>query len=181
MLKPQDIVVTLRLLLAENRSEVTSYPALSGWTGLSASEAHAAIRRAVKAGLVSAALRDSGTGFDWTVARAAIDEFVSHAVRYLWPVELGSEQRGVPTGWAVGGLNDGANAVLEGASWVWKSPTGSARGAEVKPLYRSVPEAAGRDTLFHQSLAAIDLARAPNQRLRRLGIEWLQSHVLRKP
>ena len=180
MLKPQDIVVTLRLLLAEKRGEKTTYPLLSAWTGLSASEAHAAIRRAVKAGLVSNTLRESGTGFDWTVVRAALEEFTNHAVRYLWPVELGAEQRGVPTGWSVNGLNDGPNAVLEGGSWVWKSPTGAVRGADVKPLYPSVPEAAGRDPLFHQSLAAIDLARAPNSRLRRLGTEWLQSHALRK-
>ena len=181
MLKPQDIVVILRLLLAENRGEGTSYPSLSAWTGLSASEAHAAIRRAVAAGLVSPALKENGTGFSWTVSRGGLDEFASHAIRYLWPVELGSEQRGIPTGWAVSGVNSGPNAVLEGVPWVWKFPTGTARGVEMKPLYRSVPEAAARDELFHQALAAIDLARAPQQRLRRLGVEWLQSHILRKP
>lgn len=180
MLKPQDIVVTLRLLLAENRGESTTYPLLSTWTGLSASEAHAAIRRLVKAGLVSTALRDSGTAFDWTVVRASLLEFATYALRYLWPVELGVEQRGVSTGWAVNGVNDGPNAVQEGAPWVWKAAEGTTRGAEVKPLYPSVPEAAVRDPLFHQTLAAIDLARAPNPRLRRLGTEWLKSHVLRQ-
>ena len=180
MLKPQDIVVTLRLLLAESRAEPTSYAHLSSWTGVSASEAHAAIRRAVTVGLVATALKDTGTGFGWTVARGPLEEFVSYAIRYLWPLEQGPEQRGVPTGWAVNGFNTGPNSVQEASPWVWKSAMGTIRGTETKPLYRTVPEAAVKDPVFHQALAAIDLARAPNQRLRRLGVEWLQSNVLRK-
>ena len=45
MLKPQDLLILVRLLLAQKRGEAVSYPLLSQWTGISASETHAAVRR----------------------------------------------------------------------------------------------------------------------------------------
>jgi hypothetical protein len=178
MLKPQDILVILRLLIAENRKEVCTYPILSGWTGLSASEAHAAIKRAVKASLAGKAIQDAGTGFEWAIMRPALDEFMTHAIRFLWPLELGAAQRGVVTGTSVEGINQGDRSVVEADTWVWPHASGTARGVAVKPLYPSAPAVAVSDVLFHQALAAVDLARSANHRLRRLGIEWLQRQLI---
>ena len=180
MLKSQDLVVLTRLLLAENRREPTTYPALNQWTGLSASECHAAVKRLQKAGLIAPALGD-GVTFDWQVVRPCAEEFVTHALRYLWPVELAAEQRGTPTGTAVETLNEGDGSVHEADRWVWPSARGTVRGLAVKPLYPTVPDKAEADAQFHQSLAALDLARSPQARLRRLGQQWLQTHLLRRP
>ncbi len=179
MLKPQDLVVLARLLLAENQREPTTYPALSLWTGLSASECHAAVKRLQRAGLIAAALQ-AGATFDWQVVRQASEEFVTHALRYLWPVELAGEQRGIPTGTAVGALNDGDASVHDADQWVWPSATGAVRGQSVKPLYPTVPDKAVGDPKFHQALAALDLSRSPQARLRKLGQQWLQTNLLRR-
>jgi hypothetical protein len=179
MLKSQDLVVLARLLLAENRAEPTSYPTLSLWTGLSASECHAAVKRLYRAGLTSAALQNPST-FDWHVVRPAAEEFITHAIRYLWPIEPLGEQRGVPTGTAVKGLNEGDSAVYEADRWVWPSAKGTDRGQAIKPLYPTLPEKVGNDSLFHQSLAALDLTRSPLARLRNLGRQWIQTSLLRR-
>ena len=41
------------------------------------------------------------------------------------------------------------------------------------------PEAAMKDEMMHQALASLDLLRAPNHRLRRLGEDWLRTNLLR--
>lgn len=179
MLKPQDLVVLVRLLLAENRAEPTTYPGLSLWTGLSASECHAAVKRLHRSGLIAATLQGSST-FDWQVIRPAFDEFSTHALRYLWPVEPAGEQRGVPTGTAVETLNEDAASVHEAERWVWPSAQGTQRGQAVAPLYPTVPDKVSSDPRFHQSLAAIDLARSPMARLRKLGQQWIQTRLLRR-
>jgi len=179
MLKSQDLVVLVRLLLAENRTEPTTYPSLSSWTGLSASECHAAVKRLHRSGLTSAALQNTSI-FDWQVIRPAADEFTTHALRYLWPIELAGEQRGIPTGTAVEGLNEGELSVHEADRWVWPSARGTDRGQAIKPLYPTLPEKVGNDSLFHQSLAALDLARSPLARLRKLGQQWIQTRLLRR-
>ena len=179
VLKPQDLLITLRLLVAQKRGEAVSYPILSQWTGVSASETHAAVRRGTEAGLIMREPSLEAGGFPWRVITTAAEEFLFHGLKYMIPLTTGTLTRGVPTGTQAPGLNEGDQSVLEGETWVWPHAEGTVRGLTVEPLYSSVPAASLKDEMLHQALASLDLLRARNHRLRRLGEEWLRNHLLR--
>jgi hypothetical protein len=157
---------------------MVTYPLLSQWTGISASETHAAVRRGAASGLI---MREPGPeeGFPWRVVTAATEEFLFHGLKYVLPLNTGTLTRGIPTGTNAPGLNQGHESLLEGETWVWPHAEGAVRGLSVEPLYRSAPSAALKDEMLHQALAALDLIRARNHRLRRSGEEWLRTHLLR--
>jgi len=179
MLKPQDILVLSRLLIARKRGETVTYPLLSQWTVLSASETHAAVRRCLASGLLTRSHEGTVPTFTWLPASAACEEFFFHGLKYVFPLTFGSAQRGVPTGTSAPGLNEGSQSVLEGETWVWPHAEGTVRGIGIAPLYRTVPQAALADEMLHQALAALDLIRCSTHRLRRLGEDWLRTQLLR--
>jgi len=178
MLKPQDILVLVRLLIARKRQEVVSYPQLSLWTGLSASETHAAVKRATACGLLTGIQANGAGTFPWSPAPAACQEFLLHGLKYVFPLETGAVQRGIPTGTSAPGMNEGAQSLLEGDAWVWPHAEGTEKGIGIVPLYRTVPQVVGADTMLHQALAALDLLRCPSHRPRRLGEDWLKDNLL---
>lgn len=179
MLKPQDMLVLVRLLIARKRQEVVTYPQLSQWTGLSASETHASVRRATACGLLTGMLANGVGAFPWSPAPAACQEFLLHGLKYVFPLEIGVVQRGIPTGTSAPGMNEGSQSVLEGDTWVWPHADGTEKGIGIKPLYRTVPQVVRSDEMLHQAMAALDLLRCSSHRPRRLGENWLKENLLR--
>jgi hypothetical protein len=92
-------VVLLRLAL--DPGPAPTYAALGAELGLTASEAHAAVERAVAAKL---AIKDEAG--KPSVVRAALRAFVQHGARYCFSPTQGGLTRGVPTGYAASPLND---------------------------------------------------------------------------
>src|SRR5512135_3502473 len=86
MLKQQDIAVIARLM--EPEAAAMSYLALGRAVGLSAAEAHAAVKRATEAGLVDHERRPR---------RAAFLEFLVHGLKYVFPAKWTGLTRGIPT------------------------------------------------------------------------------------
>ncbi len=97
VLRPQDLVVLLRL--AMDQGPAPTYAALGAELGMTASEAHAAVERAVAAKL--AIKGDDGKP---SVVRAALRAFVQHGARYCFPATQGGLSRGVPTAYAASPL-----------------------------------------------------------------------------
>ena len=134
---------------------------------MSASEAHAAVKRAVASGLVDAS--------DRTVRRRALLEFLVHGLRYVFPPEWGGVTRGVPTSYGAPPLR---SQFAEGdLPPVWPHPEGTTRGEALAPLYRSVPEAALRDSTLHEWLALIDAVRTGRARERALAAKELERRL----
>ena len=52
---------------------------------------------------------------------------------------------------------------------VWPSADGTVRGLAFSPLYRSAPQAAGRDEILYELLALVDALRAGRARERELA------------
>jgi len=177
VLKQQDILVVTRLLLALKRRETVTYPLLSQWTGLSASEAHSAVKRAAASGLLAKIPRGGTDGFPWSPSWTAVEEFLLHGFKYVFPLQQGTLQRGTPTGISAG-LDESSAPVFETETWVWPNAEGSARGIGIAPLYKTVPGAAMRDGDFHKALAALDLIRSTPHRLRRVGESWIKINLL---
>jgi DNA-binding Lrp family transcriptional regulator len=165
VLKPQDIIVALRLLDAPLGER--AFPKLAEALGISASEVHAAVKRAVRSGLVDGAGR--------TVRKEALREFLVHGLRYVFPAEWSGVTRGVPTSYAAPPLK--AQFAEGDMPPVWPHPEGTARGEGLAPLYRSAPRAALRDPLLYEWLALVDAVRAGRARERKLATQEIERRL----
>lgn len=169
VLRPQDLVVLLRLAL--ERGPAPTYAQLAAELGMTASEIHGAVDRAVAAQL---AHKDaSGKA---TVMYAPLRLFIQHGARYSFPVVRGSLSRGVPTSYAAAPLKE---LIVPGTDPVpvWPHKNGTVRGMALHPLYPSVPEAALRNPALYELLALFDAVRAGNARERTLAIDLLEKRL----
>src|SRR5947209_5993596 len=148
VLKPQDIVIALKLVDASPAEK--AFPRLAEALGISASEVHAAVKRAVRSGLVDGESR--------SVRKSALCAFLVHGLRYVFPAEWSGISRGVPTSYAAPPLK---SQFAEGElPPVWPHAEGTARGEGIAPLYKSAPGAALRDPHLYEWLALVDAVRA---------------------
>ncbi len=165
MLKPQDIVVLLKLVVLKD--EPWTIAGLAKSLHMSASEVHGALSRAANAGLYLPAKRRPN--------RAALQEFLAHGIRYAFAAERLGTSRGVPTAHSAPGL--GSVLVAPEIPIVWPDARGTVRGEGIKPLFRTVPQAALEDPRLYKLLALTDAARIGGARERRVAAELLSREL----
>jgi hypothetical protein len=161
MLKGQDVVLLLQLL---GGAPATSVRDLADSVGYDVGGTHRALQRLREAGLYAPDRR--------RVPIAAAEEFLLHAVKYVFPAQRGSETRGIPTAWAAMPLALQLARVSE-LPPVWPHATGETRGIAFEPLHPIVPEAALRDQSLWERLALVDALRAGDARARSLAEDLL--------
>lgn len=163
ILKPQDIVVLLKLIAV--RSKDWSFASLAADLFMSPSEVHAAIKRATVARLFDESRKSP--------VRKSLEEFLVHGVKYAYPPQQGALTRGIPTSYAAYPLNEMLTLGTNDVPPVWPHPEGEVRGYEFSPLYKSVPSAALKDKELYAMLAIIDAIRDGRARERELAIKEL--------
>ena len=168
-LKPQDLLVLLKV--AAHPPQHWTYAVLGEALAMSASEAHACVKRAVACGLAVEPARG-----EWSPVKPNLLEFIVHSVRYIWPATPGPVKRGVPTAFGAEPLASHL-AVAAGEAPVWAHPTGSAKGPTVSPLYRTAPLAALADPALHRLLALLDALRVGRARERSLAATLLEAEL----
>ena len=166
VLKPQDIVILLKLVTS--REIEWSYPSLAHDLFMSASEAHAGVKRAGAARLMDLQRR--------VPLKKALEEFLIHGVKYAFPPTRGGLVRGMPTGYAAPPLVDLIIQPSEPPP-VWPYPEGVVRGHEFSPLYKSVPMAAERDKDLYELLTLVDAIREGRAREKNLAIKELKARL----
>jgi hypothetical protein len=149
-LKPQDVVVILKLCVYG--PERPSFAQIGMDISMSASEVHAAVKRAQAAGL----LHRADIGGRPNVS--ALEEFLVHGVKYAFPAEHGKMTRGLPTSYAAAPLSQ-LFVFDDEPIPVWPYREGTRRGIALTPLYKTVPEAARRDPQLYKLLALVDAIR----------------------
>lgn len=165
MLKGQDIVVLAAIM--DGRRQGESYAELAERACLSASEAHAAVRRLRDASLI---------GENRRVVKRNVVEFLVHGIRYAFPFRpVGALARGMPTAYAAP-VGEGAFAVA-GMCPVWRSQAGDVYGQAFAPLYETVPDAAAKDRRLYDTLAVIDMLRGGRLRERAFAEKKLMELV----
>ena len=167
-LKPQDIFVLLKLV-AKERAD-WSYNSLAVSLHMSASEIHAALKRALAARL--AALGDDRAHPNVR----NLKEFLLHGIQYVFIPERGELTRGMPTGFSAQPISSMLVASNE-PPLVWPDPLGEVRGQAFSPLYKSVPKAAREDRNLYELLALVDALRGGNARERHIAASELQKHL----
>jgi len=169
ILKPQDVVILLKLVAWG--PQPWTYQRLAVELSISQSEAHAGVRRAVAARLMSDAATAAGRPII-----PALEEFLLHGVRYAYPPERGELTRGMPTGYAAPPLNSVIVQPNEPPP-VWPYAEGTVRGYSFAPLYPTVPAAASRDPKLYELLALVDAMRDGRARERNLAAKELASRL----
>jgi hypothetical protein len=150
ILKPQDILVVLKLLAQNGRRG--TFAALGRELGMSASETNAAFHRARNAGLINP-LTD-------LPVPTAVAELLIHGLKYLLPVQPGRRTRGSPTGYAAPPLAESFGDSKDDPNLpVWPDPHGIVAGLEIRPIFRSALHAAKRDPLLYEWLVLADAMR----------------------
>jgi hypothetical protein len=199
LLKPQDIVVLLRLGLERGAPTLA---ALGAQLGISASEVHGAMNRAASAALLDLDRRRPRL--------AQLLEFLEHGIRYVFISRRGEITRGIPTAHSAPPLDtllmqgpgplarmfanrDGQGSGLneEGGPstypslqkmfaeppLVWPHPEGEVRGESIEPLYPSAVDAARRDSRLYECLALVDALRVGRAREKKLAIDQLTKRL----
>lgn len=167
-LKPQDVLVLLKLI-AMGQAD-WSYNRLAIELGMSSSEVHSAIKRALAAGL---ALQRADKV---TPNVTNLQEFLIHGLRFAFIPERGEMTRGIPTLYAAAPLNSAFLPDGEPPP-VWPDPQGEMRGMAFSPLYKSAPKAAQLDAALYELLVLIDAIRAGRARERAFAIKVLQQKL----
>jgi hypothetical protein len=165
MLKPQDIVVLLKV---RGLDEQWTYSELAKSLKMSSSEVHAALKRCSTSGLYNDKRR--------RVLKPALEEFLVHGLKYVFPTQPGALVRGMPTAHSAQPLKD-LLVTSDRDIYVWAFGSGKVKGQEIKPLYRSVPEAVSEDPQLYEMLAIVDALRVGKVRERELAAKELRKRL----
>jgi hypothetical protein len=159
MLKPQDVVVCLKVQASKGRD--WTYRSLGKELAMSHSEVHEALKRAADAGIYS------------KKSRAVLwEEFLRmlKGLRYIFYVKPGRLVRGIPTAHSGPPLSDEIQSGTEDV-YVWADPEGEVRGQEIEPLYPSVPRAVKNDQKLYEWLNLVEAIRVGRPREQMLAME----------
>lgn len=165
-LKPQDIVVLLKLVVLK---EDWSYRSLADELFISTGELHNALKRATRAQLFDPEQKKPRI--------QALEEFLVHGLKYVFPAERGMLTRGMLTSYAAPPLSEIVSAAQGDNPPVWPDAEGRSRGYKLEPLYPSVPKAARLDEGLYQLLALVDAIREGRARERNLAVEHLKTRL----
>jgi hypothetical protein len=166
ILKPQDIVILLKLVTIGDRQ--WSFSSLANDLGMSPSEVHSGIGRATAARLFDSQRK-------LPILKALL-EFLLHGVKYAFPPDKGQLTRGLPTSYAAPPLNS-LIVQSDEPPPVWPAPDGNVRGYEFSPLYRSVPKAVAHDNALYELLALVDAIRDGRARERELAVKEITARL----
>ncbi len=143
---------------------------VAGDLALSPSQVHASLKRLERSRLV-----DAQTG---RPLLKAVEEFLIHGVKYVFPAQRGEATRGVPTAYAAPPLKDEIAGDGD-LPPVWPDAEGGVRGVTLEPLHRAAPKAARKDPTLYEMLALIDALRDGRVRERQLAEKELSARLRR--
>lgn len=166
MLKQQDILVILKIVTYRGANFIMKDIATS--LKISASEVSASLERCKCCGLIDANKRK--------VQKLALQEFLVHGFKYVFPILPGSRVRGVPTAHYVSPIKEQIVA-NDNDMIVWPHPRGKHKGFAVTPLYRTVPDIVQNDEDLYQLLAIVDCLRLGKRREAELAEKELKKRL----
>lgn len=152
--------MVLKLVAAGSRRAPYSHLALE--LVMSPSEVHASVKRAHASGLLHGAERENRPNI------GALEEFLGHGLKYVFPAERGELTRGVATSYGAAPLR-ALIAATDDPIPVWPYAEGKQRGVSLAPLYKTAPLAALRDPSFYELLVLADALREGRARERRIA------------
>tara|TARA_R110002051_G_scaffold63132_5_gene114916 strand:+ start:16487 stop:17008 length:522 start_codon:yes stop_codon:yes gene_type:complete len=164
-LKPQDILILLKIITLGNQSWF--HHTIAQELGISQSEVSQSLNRSKYAGLIDEARKK--------VNKMAFTEFLIHGVAYAFPQQPGAIVRGVLTAHAAEPLN---KIIKSKDTYVWPYTKGLERGQAIEPLYNTVVEATLNDKDLYELLTLVDALRVGRIREKELAKKELEKRIL---
>ncbi len=169
MLKPQDIFVLLKLAVMGARP--WSYSILAMELGMSSSQIHSAVKRALAAKLAVRQREKIVPNF------RNLEEFLIHGLKYVFWAEQGEMTRGMPTAYAAPPLAELLVSTAVEPPPVWPDPDGELRGIAFQPLHKLAPQAARNDRNLYELLTLVDAVRSGRAREREIATKKLRMQL----
>ena len=166
MLKPQDIFILLKLVVMGSRP--WSYTILAVELGMSSSQIHAAVKRALAAKLAVRQREKIVPNY------RNLEEFLIHGLKYVFWAEQGEMTRGMPTAYAAPPLAELLISTAAEPPPVWPDPEGEVRGITFQPLHKLAPQAARADKNLYELLTLVDAVRSGRAREREIATKKLR-------
>ncbi len=166
MLKPQDILVMLKVFVLEG-SEY-SEAELARSLDMNPAEIARSLKR-LEAGILYSPYKPH-------IMRYGAFELLIYGARSLFPPEFGAVRQGIPTAHA-GPLISDELLFNSDDIYVWPYPSGKSRGKSLKPIYKSVPYAAANDQRLYELLSFVDALRAGYARERNFAKRFLRERM----
>ena len=161
-IKPQDILLLLKLATSPGLSQKN----LADQLQVSQAEISHGFKRLKNAQLINAQGR---------IIKEACIEFLVHAVKYIYPAQLGSPALGLPTAFAHPEFKFtkyGPEDVM-----VWPHPEGKVKGVALFPIYPTLTQACVSDRTLYKLASFVEMIRAGRTRERKIGAEKLQELI----
>ena len=160
-LKPQDVVILLKIIALEKKEWTNSL--IANKLGISPAEISCGLERCRIAKLIDNTKK--------VVNILALQDFLTHGLKYVFPPQPGAIVRGVPTAFSAEHIK---SKISQGQdSYVWTSKNGTQRDQAIDPLYRSVPDACLQDSALYELLVIADTLRLGRVRELEIAIEEL--------
>ena len=166
-MRSHDIVILLKL--ASLGDEKWYIKNVARDLGISQSEVSESLNRSKIAGLLSSDKK--------ILMKNNLLDFLEFGLRYVFPVEPGAIQRGMPTAHSAPPLT---NIISANDSYVWPWAGGQSRGQAVEPLHPAVPSACANDPILYELLTLADALRIGRARERQQAIKELRRRLLSK-
>lgn len=160
-LRPQDFVVAIKLAL--RNGGMTSNIQLARDLSISPAEVYNSIER-----LKTAKLLDSENK---PILRH-LRNLIVHGIPFFYPAEVGFIERGISVAHSGPILNEVIKHRKDD-KYVWPDPEGKEVGQAIKPLFKSIPQAAKTDSKLYEVLSLIEALRVGKTRERNLAEKYL--------
>lgn len=164
-MRSQDIVVLLKIAALGEREWLAKDLAFT--LNISQSEVSESLNRSKIAGLITADKKK--------LMKNNLLDFLEHGLRYVYPVEPGAIQRGMPTAHNAPPLN---NIISAEEFYVWPWAEGETRGQAIEPLHPGVPGACIKDPALYELLALADALRLGRMREKQQAIDELKIRIM---
>lgn len=168
VLKPQDLVVTIKIAVNSQREMLLTE--LATELGMALSVVHGCIRRAEQARLLT---RSAGSV---RASRSSLKEFLLFGAKYSFPGHLGASTKGLATAIGAPSLKSFFDQTKVMPP-VWPDAEGDSWGPSLIPLHQTVPAAAKKDPLFYDLLSLFDALRVGAARERELAIAAIEERL----
>lgn len=164
-MRPQDVVVLLKVLLLEGTFWQSKDLAQALF--LSPTEISFSLKRSQYARLLEEKARQ--------VARRTFLEFLLYGLPVVFPTQLGAQVRGLPTAHSAAPLRE---QLVAEPLYVWPDAESDYWGCAIEPLYPRVPQTAKADAHLYELLALVDALRVGRPRERKLAGDLLKAFML---
>jgi hypothetical protein len=164
-MRPQDIVVVLKIVLKRNNE--WQMKDLSNELSISLSEVSESINRSVIAGLIANDKK--------TVLKQSLLEFIKFGLKYVFPVKPGGMIVGLPTAHSNEIIK---KEIISKEVYVIPYFEGSTKGFEIEPLYAKLPIACSKDPELCLVIGLIDCLRIGKNREVQIAHRELEKIIL---